>query len=167
MSPPASVDYEKLAASLCRGIADGNRELVTAIVTAGDKRHELRDTVQQTVDKNWEIDGELKLLKGVMVTLVGDGSGASGLVNRLEKEVHGIGTRVTTLTTEVSGLRGDMERVAESIDILSKAQSKNRSFMDGWKGVGIFLGIVGTCLTIMGSLIAGLIWLFTHGVSPK
>jgi hypothetical protein len=110
--------------------------------------------------------GELKLLKGVIVSLVGSGDGSSGMVPRLEKDLKQMSGGVVLLGAEVRDMRADVNNIGNDIRAIRSSQTEAKSWMDGWRGVGIAVGIIGTCATVIGGIITGIVWLFTHGVKP-
>jgi outer membrane murein-binding lipoprotein Lpp len=158
-----ALDLKALSAAICDGVTKGNESLIAALVTVSGNSHALRNQVQANVDKVWEIDGELKLLKGVTVMLVGSGDGSTGMVPRMEKELGEVKSDVSDLKSDVREVRGDVSTIMGDIKAIRESQATQKSFMDGWKGVAVALGIVGACMTIIGTLIAGAVWLFQHG----
>lgn len=158
-----ALDLNALSAAICKGVVEGNVALVSELSKQAEKRHDLRDAVQANADKVWEIDGELKLLKGVMVTLVGSGDGSSGMVPRLEKDLKSLGDDMSSVKSDMREVQGHVSGIRDDVKTILESQSTQRSFVDGWKGVAVALGIVGTCFTIIGGIITGLVWLFQHG----
>lgn len=161
-----SFDLNALSTAICKGVVEGNAALVANLVAQDAQRHNLHDAVQQNADKVWEIDGELKLLKGVIVSLVGSGDGSSGMVPRLEKDLKQMSGDVVLLGAEVRDMRADVNNIGNDIRAIRSSQTEAKSWMDGWRGVGIAVGIIGTCTTVIGGIITGIVWLFTHGVKP-
>jgi hypothetical protein len=153
-----------LSAAICKGVTEGNASLVQAILGQSDKRHDLRNAVQQNADKVWEVDGELKLLKGIMVTLVGSGDGSTGMVPRLEVDMKKLGGDMASLKVEISEVRSDVGVINRNIESIMNAQSIQKSWTDGWKGVGVAIGSIAACITVIGGVIGVVVWLFTHGV---
>ncbi len=156
---PSTLDLNALSASICRGIVEGNGPLVSAIIAASDKGQEIKAAVAQNSAKNWELDGEVKLIKGVIVALQGNGDGSTGMVPGMQRDMKAIGDQVARLTSAVDGM-------ALQVSKLMKGHAEQKSWTDGWKGVGIAIGIMSACLTMVGTLIAAIVWLFTHGVRP-
>lgn len=159
-------DLNALSTAICKGVVEGNAALVANLVAQDAQRHNLRTAVQQNADKVWEIDGELKLVKGVMVSLVGNGDGSSGMVPRLERDLKQMGGDVVLLGAEVRDMRADVSNIGSDIRAIRSSQTEAKSWMDGWRGVGIAVGIIGTCASVVGGIVTALIWLFTHGVKP-
>jgi hypothetical protein len=112
--------------------------------------------VQSNIDKIYALDTEVKLLKGVILSLNGTGDGSTGSVPRLE-------AGMSALRSEVGGLRSDVTSIKDAVDKLTAGAGDQKAWTDGWKGVAVALGVIGTCLTIMGTLVAGAVWLFQHG----
>jgi outer membrane murein-binding lipoprotein Lpp len=156
------LDLNTLSAAICKGVVEGNAGLVTSLASYGTQNHTLRDKVQQNADKVWEIDGELKLLKGVIVSLVGSGDGSSGMVPRLERDLKQVGDKVVTLSSEVQELRTDVSNIGSDIRAIRESQGESKTFMDGWRGVGIAVGIMGMCATVIAGVVTALFWLFMH-----
>lgn len=150
---PATIDFAALQRSITQGVIDGNKPIIDALLADGGKRHDLRQALQQNTDKVWEMDGELKLIKGWLITLMGNGDGNGGMVNRIDRDM-------TTLSDDVAGLKAQVAEVNKKLDSILPALSAQKSFTDGWKGVSIALGIIATCLSIIGGIGAGIIWLF-------
>ena len=132
----------ELVAAVCRGVAEGNKDLIAALNGTSSKRHELRDMVQTVVDKNYALDTEVKLLKGWMVTLVGDGSGSSGMVPRMEKDINEMKESVSRLSSDVRTMGADLRRLADNTD-------KNNEFRWGWKGVATAIGIITALIGVL------------------
>lgn len=150
-------DLNALSMAICRGVTEGNAPLVQAIVQRADKNHDLRNAVELNAAKVYEHDTEIKLLKGSILSLIGNGDGSTGSVPRLESSM-------SALRTDVSGLRGDVASMKASLDKLTVGQAEQKSWTDGWKGVGVAIGIITACFTVIGGVVTALVWLFTHGV---
>jgi hypothetical protein len=161
---PNTIDLPGLSTAICKGIVEGNSAMAAALIAEANRRHALRDMVQTNTDKVWEIDGELKLLKGVMVTLVGSGDGSTGMVPRLERDMRSLGEDVAGIKTDMREVQGDVAGIRQDITKILNSQAGQQGWMDGWKGVGVALGIIGTCVTVVGGIITALIWLYAHGI---
>jgi hypothetical protein len=166
MSPSATVDLAALGQAITRSIVDGNEALVRSLMDRSDRNHDLRGVVQANTDKVYALDAEVKLLKGVIVALNGSGDGSSGSVPRLEAGVTGLRSDVAALSGEVGAMRGEMRSMGLEVKALSAAQTQQKSWTDGWKGVGVAITIMGACVGLMGAAAAAVIWLFSHGVKP-
>jgi hypothetical protein len=158
MATSTTVNLEKLTSSLatavCKGVVEGNAQLIAVLAGEAKLRHDLRNTVDENAHKLWEHDGELKMLKGVIVSLTGNGDGSTGLVPRMEKDLRGVSEDVSTLKGDVRGLKQDVSTIMGDIKAIRHGQSVQKSFMDGWKGVAVALGIVATCITVIGGIVA-------------
>ena len=163
---PTQKELASLSKAIADGVSAGNDALLQSLTAQADKRHELRDKVQTTVDKVWEIDGELKLLKGIMVSLVGSGDGSTGMVPRLETDLKTLGGDVAEMKSEMNQLGSDVRGIRQDIATIMTAQSTQKSWTDGWKGVGVAVSIIAAALTAIGAMLTGMIWLFQHGVKP-
>lgn len=171
--PIDRIDLKGLTAAVCAGVVEGNKPLVAALIDVRDKKHDLRERVQDNADKAWEIDGELKLVKGVMVTLVGNGDGSTGMVPRLERDMGSMGNQISevrndmaALKAQVQNLSGTLGQINENIKALSAGQAQQKSWTDGWKGVGVAIGIISACLSVVAVMVSAIVWLFTHGIKP-
>lgn len=156
------MDYDRLVASISRGVADGNAALISQLVNRSDANHDLRGIVQVNIDKTYALDAEVKLLKGMIFSLLGNGDGSTGMVPGIQRNVTDMGGEVAGLKADIGQVKRDISGLDAKIDKMLIAQSEQKSWTDGWKGVAVALGILGTCITIMGTLIAALVWLYTH-----
>jgi hypothetical protein len=156
------IDINALSAAICKGVAEGNALLIANLAAGNDPNHSLRNKVQANIDKTWELDGEIKILKGGFVSLIGAGDGTSGMVPRLEKDLKQVGEKVIFLSSEMQELRTDVSNIGSDIKSIRVSQGESKTWMDGWRGVGIALGIMGTCATVIGGIVTALFWLFMH-----
>ena len=156
------VNLDKLESAISKGIIAGTAGVVTSFATESSKRHDLRNTVDQTMQKVYDLDREVVLLKGMMTSLIGKGDGETGMVPRLERDMSSLGKEMTEVKTEVQELRADVASVKEDVQAIRAAQANQTSFTDGWRGVGVFLGIMATVISIVGGTVLGIIWLYRH-----
>jgi hypothetical protein len=162
-----ALDLNALSMAICKGVVEGNAPLVTMLSTQGEKRHDLRNSVQENTDKVYALDSEVKLLKGVIVSLVGDGTGSSGMVPRLERDLHTLGSDMSAVKTEMREVRADVSGIRDDIKAIRSAQSEQRSWIDGASGAGaVGKFLIGACIAVIGGVITVLVWLFGHGIKP-
>jgi hypothetical protein len=154
---PSSLDMNALSSAVCKGLIEGNAPLVAAIVSGRNANHDVREHLQINTDKIYSLDTEVKLLKGVILSLNGTGDGSTGSVPRLE-------SGMSALRADVSGLRSDVTSMKAAVDKLTAGQAEQKSWTDGWKGIGVAVALIGTCFTVIGGIITALVWLFQHGV---
>jgi hypothetical protein len=164
---PQVIDLNALQTSISRGIIEGTAGVVSSIADSAKKRHDLREIVDSQMNKVWELDGDVKLLKGMMSRLIGTGDESSGMVPRLERDMSALGKNVAALTTTVQDVQSDVTDMKGNIKTILDAQTKQNSFQAGILG-GAAVGkwLVGTCITVIIGVITGLIWLFGHGIKP-
>jgi hypothetical protein len=134
-------------------VVEGNRELIRAILADRDVKHALREKVQDVADKSFELDGEVKLIKGVLVTLVGNGDGSSGMVPRLERDLKSMGEDMSNLSSDVRALTLTMTTMAEDVRKLATQGEQSSGFIAGWTGAKTVLTIIGALITILAFLI--------------
>lgn len=144
--PAATLNIDSLQAAVCKGVVEGNRELVAAITETRDKQHDLRGVAQANVDKVYALDREVGLLKGFIYTLMGSGDGSTGSVPRLERDVTAMGEKLTALTVTVNSM-------AANINTLVSKQEANDQFRWGWKGVAAAVGIISAFIGIVAFLV--------------
>ena len=147
MTPNIKID--SLETAVCRGVVEGNKELIKAILEDRNSKHDLRDKVQDVADKTFELDGEVKLIKGVLITLVGNGDGSSGMVPRLERDLKSMGEDMSNLSSDVRALTLTMKSMAEDVHKLATQGEQSRGFMAGWSGAKVALGILATLFSIL------------------
>lgn len=152
--PSPTIKLDALQTAVCRGVVEGNKELVAAFLDERIKRHDLRDDLQTVVNKTSELDGEVKLIKGVIVTLVGNGDGSSGMVPRLEKDMKAMGEDIANLASDVRDVTTTVNVMAENIKTLLEKQEKSTGFMAGFNGAKIAVTILGTIVAILTFLLA-------------
>lgn len=145
----SDVDYAALRDAICKAIVEGNKPLIDSLGYTGDKRHELRNVIESLQHKVYEHDGELRLVKGGLITLMGTGDGSTGLVNRLDSEVTSIGSDVAELKGGMKLLNAGMDTLSAEVRQLALTTAKSTSFMDGWKGVGIAITIMAAMISIV------------------
>lgn len=163
MSPSqAVVDLNRLQESISSGIISGTAGVVAGFAAEASKRHDMRGVVDQTQQKVYELDREVVLLKGMMTALIGKGDGETGMVPRVERDMSGLKTVVTTLQGQIRELDDKVEGMAANIQTIMDKQGTQTSFMAGWKGVYIAVGLAATCCTVIGGIVAGVIWLYHH-----
>lgn len=153
------IDIKAIQTAICGGVVEGNKPLIEALLRDATKRHDVRNSFQAQTDKIYEIDGELKLVKGMLNTLMGSGDGNGGIVNRIDRDMG-------TLTEDVSALKSQVSEINRKMDKVIAGNEKSSSFMDGWKGVAMALGIIATCITAIGGMIGAMVFLFSHGLKP-
>lgn len=149
--------------AVAKGIVEGTLPLLKELSSHADKRHDLRNAMDTCANKVHELDSEVRGLKGVIFSLVGQGDGSTGLVPRVESEMKELKEDVATLKSDVGSIMEDIKAIRASQSKQDDLQTKSNSFMDNWKGVGIAIGIMGTCVTIASGVVAALFWLFSHG----
>lgn len=152
--PAPTFKIDALQAAVCRGVVEGNRELVAAFLDERNKRHDLRNDVQNVTDKTHGLDSEIKLIKGVIVTLVGNGDGSSGMVPRLERDLKVVGEDVANLAGDVRAVTATVNGMAGDIKTLLENKEKSQGFMAGWNGAKTAITILGTIVVILGFLVA-------------
>lgn len=153
MSPNTALNLDAMQSAVCRGVVEGNKELVAAFIGERKGRHDLRDVVQANSDKVYQLDAEVKLLKGFMVTLVGNGDGSTGMVPRLEKDMKSMGEDISSLTSDVREVTTALKAMAEDVRSLVEAKEKSQGFMAGFSGAKIALAVISTIVTILAFLI--------------
>jgi hypothetical protein len=175
--PPRNpaVKLNDLTNALSEAISKGNISLVNALEDNADRSVTLHSSVQENSKKVGELDTEVKLVKGVIVSLVGSGDGSSGLIPRMEKDMTGVVRDVSGIKSDIQGIKEDIsqmlnnnkedrlalivamkeDRAAMMTEMIAirTSQSRQNTFLDGWKGVGKALGILaagaGILLTIL------------------
>lgn len=162
-----AIDFNLLATAMATTMATAMGTALAPLVEAlrqdQSYRHKLRNDIQGCVDKNAELDTEVRLLKGVQVQLMGDGSGTSGMLPALQREGTKTQNDVSELRSDMRLVKDTLERMERSMGQLQAGQVKSKTFMDGWRGLGVAIGIIGTCVTIIGGIVAAVVWLYTHG----
>jgi hypothetical protein len=134
-------------------VVEGNKELAAAFLAERNDRHDIRNIVQANVSKVYELDGEVKLLKGVMVTLVGDGTGSSGMVPRLERDLKTVGEDVANLASDVREVNGKVDALTDGMRKLVQNSEKSQGFMSGFTGAKVALGIIASIVAILAFLL--------------
>jgi len=160
-----NLDLKALSAAICEGVARGNETLIASLVIESNKRHDLRNIVQTNVDKIWEVDGELKLLKGVTVMLVGSGDGSTGMVPRMEQEMAELKDSVSSVKSDMREIVGSVSTMKDDVKAIRDSQA-SQAIKEAQVTGGVAVGrwIIGVCIAIIGFLATALIWLFSHGL---
>lgn len=156
MAAATGLKLDSLTTAICRGVVEGNRELVAVLLEERNKRHDLREKMQGVADKTYELDSEVKLIKGVIVTLVGNGDGSSGMVPRLERDMKAMGEDISSLASDVKVVTTTVNSMADDLKKLVEQQDKSQGFMASWSGAK-------TALTILGALVGILTFLLARG----
>lgn len=160
-------DMKTLKESICEGIVQGNAPVVAAFTRDSDRRHDLSNAVETNTLKITQLDIELSLLKGYMAILIGEGKdGSTGTIPRMEQGMQDLRNDVTSLKGQVVDLTKNVEKMSQNVETIMSTQVKQSlqtSWTQGWKGVGAAIGVVAACVSIIGAMIAGIIWLYTHG----
>lgn len=151
--PTTTLNIDAFQAAVSRAVVEGNRELIAAIVGERTARHDLREKVQGVADKNYELDSEIRLLKGFMVTLVGNGDGSSGMVPRLEKDMKSMGEDIANLASDVRNVTSTVNAMAENVRTLLEKQEKSTGFMAGFTGAKVALSVLAALASILAFLI--------------
>lgn len=163
---PTTIDLKALSDSICDGIVKGTAGVISEFSRGADSRHKLANDVQVSMNKVYELDKEMVLVKGMLVALIGkDADGSSGLVPRMDSDMKELKTDVTTIKGEMREMKEDFGAMAANIKTILAAQSKQTSWTDGWRGVGFAVVFGATCVTVIGGVVAGLLWLYQHGTA--
>jgi hypothetical protein len=164
----AQINYEDLRTAICKGVAEGNAPLVAGLVATAEKRHDFRDAMQTNVDKVYQLDGEIKLLKGMMVSLMGTGDGSGGVVPRLERDMSKLGTDMASITAEMKEVRSDVSSMKDDVKAIRDAQTKQENWSSEVKG-GTATGkwLIGMAITVISGVISAMAYLFSHGIVAK
>ena len=167
MAATAGLKLDSLTTAICRGVVEGNRELVAVLGEDRNKRHDLRGVVDGQGNKLHELDSEIKLLKGFIFTLMGNGDGSTGMVPRLERDVREMGESISTLATNVATVTVTVQNVADDVKAVLAEQKKlaaeqdtSKNFMAGWSGAKVALSIV---ISVMTAVIGILTFLLARG----
>jgi hypothetical protein len=159
------VDFRALTEAICEGIVRGNAGVVSAFSTERERRHALADDVQTNMNKVYELDKEMVLVKGMLVALIGkDADGTTGLVPRMDSDMRELKTDVTVIKGQVREISDNQEAMAVNIRSILATQGQQSSWMDGWKGVGVAIAVGSCAITFVGGIIAALMWLYQHGM---
>lgn len=161
------LDVNVLATAMATAMAASLTPVVAAILQERDSRHGLRNEIQRVLDKASELDTEVRLLKGVQVQLMGDGSGSSGMLPSLQRESVKTQNDISELKSDMKLVKDSQERMEASIANLTTGQSQARTFMDGGRGIVFFFGVMATLCTVIGCFVAAVIWLYTVHGAPK
>jgi hypothetical protein len=167
MAPTQPIDLHALTSAISKGIVEGTTGVVSGLAESAKKRHDFREIVDQNVHKVWELDGEVKLLKGMMTSLIGTGDGSSGMVPRLERDMSALGKDMASVKATVQEMQADISGINRNIETILAAQQEQQNFVSEVKGgslVGKFL--IGMSVTVIMGVVSGLLWLMTHGVKP-
>jgi hypothetical protein len=156
-----------LSMAISKGVTEGLSPLLSAIAGNSSKSHDLRNLVQVNTDKMYSLDGEVKLLKGFVVSLMGTGDGSSGSVPSLQKDVRLMGEDMSTLKSDVRDLRGDIRTIGEDLKAIRQAQANQDALTNKASG-GLVAGrwLIGTFVTLILMIISTVVYLFSHGVKP-
>jgi hypothetical protein len=99
------------------------------------------------------------------MSLTGQGDGSTGAVPNMQREIRAMSGDMDALKAQVGMVQNDVAAMSRKLDQVLGQNVTQKAWTDGWKGVGVAIGIMGTCLTVIGSLIGGLVWLFTHTIT--
>lgn len=161
----AATSMKTLSTAICLGVSEGNKPLLAALLDSSNKRHEIRGDVDSHGNKIAELDGEIKLLKSTLVSLIGGGDGSTGSVPALQREVKALGENVIGLSGQVSNVQSDMTAMNTKIDTVISRQSANAEESARFQG-GIAVGKWFIVKLVAAASGAGamIAWLFTHGL---
>jgi len=163
----SQLDLNALTVAVSKGIIDGTANVVAGFATAAEKRHAMQNDLQDSTHKVYELDGEIKLLKGMMISLMGNGDGSSGVVPRLEKDMSTLGTDMASVKAEMREVRSDISSMKDDVKAIRDAQIKQENWSAGVKG-GTSVGrwLIGMAVTVISGIISIVVYLFAHGLKP-
>jgi len=143
-----TVNLIELGTTISKGIQLGNEELLKVITIQSEKRHDLIQTVQSVVEKVYNLDAEVKLSKGMLVSLIGMGDGSTGSVPRIESDMRSLKNDMATTKSEMTEVKSEMTKMGADVKALLniKAEFKGGAVVSKW--------VVTTCITIILSMIA-------------
>lgn len=130
-------------------LAEGIISLVEAVREDGVRRHNLRDTVQTTIEKVSILEKEVEWMKRTIHSIAGDGTGATGMLPDLQKGQQKTQIDITEVKGDMRDVKRDMEGVLSTLKDIKEGQQSSQSFMDKWGGVGVAIGI----LTAIGAVL--------------
>ena len=144
------LDLNSLSKSLSDGITAGTAQVVSSFAASAESSRKVT-----------ELDKEVGLVKGYLTSLIGaTADGSTGMVPRLERDMQELKTDMTTVKSEVRELKVTVDEMGKNIKTIMEAQADQASWMAGWRGVGVAIGIAATCITIIGGIVAAIIWLY-------
>jgi hypothetical protein len=150
---PESV--QAIGASVGAAVTDALLPMLTAIRDESVKRHDANDSAQTALDLATVATADLKHLTRRVDALLGDGSGDNGQIASMQKTIR-------KTETDVTEIKGDMKTVLTALAKQETITSKSSSFMDGWKGVAVAIAVAASCFTLIGGIIAVVVWLYKH-----
>jgi chromosome segregation ATPase len=86
--------------------------------------------------------------------IIGNGDGGTGSLNELRKGQD-------QMQTQLHEVQSTMRLIEERTRGEAKTSEKAKSFMDGWRGVFIAIGVFGTFASLL-SVVASLIYMFVR-----
>lgn len=124
-----------MAEAITKGVKTGNTDLLTAMREDRNKRHDLRGIVDSVANDVADIKSRVKGVEDRTHSLLGDGTGDSGMVNQIKRD---LGSTIT----KVDDVQRDVTYIKDKVESLSQSQSSAQTKQDMWAGMGMGIKIL-------------------------
>lgn len=136
-------------------ISQENAKAIAALREDKDNRHATANVAQDALDLATVNRTRIESLENKVTAVLGDGTGETGAFAKMSD-------RQRQAQLDITEVKLDVRIIKDSIAKLEAIGEQSKSAMSGGKALVKTLGILATFCTVVGAIVAGIIWVYRH-----